>query len=222
MRVGVIGIEPEEATGILLNLRVRWPDLEAICMEHFQRTRSEVFDVLLVGSDTLPSSERVRKIRAACDSVLIVLSAQASDEELVAALEAGADDYLPLTASGPQIVARISAGLRRARPSETGAEWIRCGGLRMNAETFEAFAQDKPIHLTPTEFRLLYELMKSRGRLLTHDALERLVWGSEGSSYGDCVRKHIQRLRVKLESDEGSPIRIVTVPRVGYRVVANA
>ena len=94
---------------------------------------------------------------------------------------------------------------------------MRAGSLCINPDTFEAFLGDDSIFLTPTEFRLLYHLMRNKGRVLTHQALQELTWGSEGPFYRGALRKYIQRLRSKLHPFEDS-VNIISIPRVGYRL----
>ena len=226
MKVGVAGIEEAAAAGILLNLRIRWPDLELVHLENVVRDLSlvsrDTLDVILVGDATEPILNQVQKIRAIRDDVIIALSSHPSDEELVAVLDGGGDDYLPVTATAPQIVARISAALRRERTPEAAVEWVQYDELRANPDRFEVFLGERRLHLTPTEFLLLYHLIRNGGRVITHGALLDLVWGSEGSFYRGSLRKYVHRLRAKLESNTSSSLRIMTEARIGYRLEATA
>ena len=219
MRVSVTGIEEEEAASILLNLRIRWPELQRVCLDEAKTGTNRALDLILVGGASLSLREQVRGIRAAWDGVLIALSAHPSDQELVAVLDGGADDYLALTAVGPQIVARVAAAMRRAPSSDT--EWVQYDVLRVNPESREAFIEERRLHLTPTEFRVLLHLARNGGRVLTHEALQSLVWGSEGPFYRGSLHTYVHRLRLKLQSGDGSPIRIMTETRIGYRLVAS-
>lgn len=219
MRIAVIGFDGEAATNILLNLHSRWQDLEVT----YPKSTSQVedLDAILIGDHVLPITEQVQAVRKYWDGLLVAFTSKVSDPELVAALGAGADDYMPLTATGPAIVSRISACLRRSQTSQPKYESARVGPLYVNLETFEAFLGDDPLYLTPTEFRLLYHMARNRGRVLTHQALQDLTWGSEGQFYRNGLRKYIQRLRSKLDPFQAS-VSIVSVPRVGYRLEESA
>lgn len=222
MNVGITGIAEVQATSILLNLQIRWPDLQRTYLDEAQTGLLEHLDVILVGGASQPLLEQVQRIRADWDGVLFALSTQPSDRELVAVLDEGADEYLPVIVPGPQLVARVSAALRRTRPSISADKWIKYDALRVNPESFEAFLVDRRLRLTPTEFQVLYHLTKNGGSVITQRALQELVWGSEGSFYAGSLRKYIHRLRSKLRSDVDSSLRIMTEPRIGYRLAVGS
>ena len=96
---------------------------------------------------------------------------------------------------------------------------MRCGDLAIDPETHEAHLNGRPLYLTPTEFKLLHHLAQRQGRLVTQQALESVIWGSSDDLYIDVLRKHVQRVRRKLESLRGGNMTITTVPRVGYKLV---
>lgn len=216
MVVGIVGISREASANILLCMSIRWPDLETSYLKSAKQA-SDVH-IMLVGGDVLTLPEQTREVRRTFDGALVGFSKEPSIEEMVATLSGGADDYLPFTASAPEIVWRIFAAMRRSGSAKPETDSARAGKLYLNLQTFEALLGEKPISLTPTEFRILYHLLKQKGRVVTHQALLELTWGSQGPSYHGALRKYVQRLRVKLKASNGA-VAIATVARVGYRLL---
>jgi len=221
MRVCLLGLDAKAREGILLNLRLRWPDLET-CTAELQQLHElvSVAPDLVLFNPTAPGGvETLIALRRSCDAAIVVVVPEATEPELVEMLEAGADDYLPLSASAPQLVARVSAALRRTQTADERSEpTLKCGDLRIDPLSHEVLVRGQVISLTPTEFKLLCHLARNRGRLVTHEALQALLWGSEGRYYADNLRKHVQRVREKIETRARGGVRIETVPRTGYRM----
>ncbi len=222
MRVWLLGLDVKASDGIVLNLRLRWPDLEVHRADGARAVRELVSaapDLALLNPTAVGGAQALGELRRACNAVIVVMVPEATEAELVEMLEAGADDYLPLSASAPQLVARVSAALRRAQTADECSEpALKCGDLRIDPLTHEVLVSGQVIDLTPTEFKLLCHLAKNRGRLVTHEALHVLLWGSEGKYYADNLRKHVQRVRQKIEGRASGRFRIETVPRTGYRL----
>lgn len=222
MRVCLIGLDAKTSDTIALNLRLRWPDLEAYRANGAQPVHqlcSAGPDLIVVNATAVGGAQAVSEICKSCDTAIIVMAAEPDETELVEVLEAGADDYLGLSASAPQLVARVSAALRRAqKPKERPEPSLECGDLQVSPNNHEVRVNGQPIHLTPTEFKLLCYLVKNKGRLVTHEALQVLLWGSEGRYYVDCLRKYVQRVRQKIEEAGSLGFRIETIPRTGYRL----
>lgn len=223
MRVCLVGLDGKTSDPIVLNLRLRWPDLEAYRANGAQPLHelvSAVPDLIVLNATVVGGAQAVSEIRKSCDTAIVVMAPEPDEAELVDMLEAGADDYLGLSASAPQLVARVSAALRRAQKLEERPESsLECGDLQVNPNTHEVFVKGQVIHLTPTEFKLLCYLAENKGRLVTHEALQVLLWGSEGKYYADSLRKYVQRVRQKIEDRASGQFRIETVPRTGYRLV---
>lgn len=152
---------------------------------------------------------------------IIVVTARDQDAEKVAALDMGADDYLTKPFSVPELLARVRAALRRAamirsdRPAGTVFE-VR--GLSVDLARRRVRVEGADVTLTPIEFKLLAELARSPGRVLTHRALLETVWGPGRSREPHLVRVHMANLRRKLEPDPARPRWLLTEPGVGYRV----
>ena len=166
-----------------------------------------------------------RQVRERSKVGVIVVSARGGERDKVAALNLGADDYMTKPFSIEELLARITATLRRTRRAR------RCRQSRPRRSLLGRRPRDRPgrpagaraagepLHLTPTEFALLRELVTDRGKLLTHAQLLRRVWGPGYETETEYVRVYVRRLRAKLEGEDGEPL-ILTAPRVGYRLAA--
>jgi two-component system KDP operon response regulator KdpE len=167
--------------------------------------------------------ELCREIRERSSVAVIVVSARGGERDKVTALNVGADDYLTKPFSIEELLARITATLRRTRPTAEPAPptppVISVGPLAIDLAAQQVTRDGQPVHLTPTEFALLRELVTNRGKLLTHAHLLRRVWGHGYETETEYVRVYVRRLRAKLEVDGGPPL-ILTQPRAGYRVAA--
>ena len=166
--------------------------------------------------------ELCKQVREHSSVGVIVVSARGGDHDKVAALNLGADDYLTKPFSINELLARIAATLRRTRPAPTTAQSTvitLTGELEIDLANRQVRRDGTELHLTPTEFALLRELVVNRGKLLTHAQLLRRVWGPGYETEIEYVRVYVRRLRQKLELAGSAPL-IVTQPRVGYRLAA--
>jgi two-component system KDP operon response regulator KdpE len=175
--------------------------------------------VLDLGLPDMTGQDVCREIRKWSTVPIIVLSARHADQEKVALLDAGADDYVIKPFSASELRARASAQLRRARLAEAAgpAQIIDVGDVRIDIAKPSLRKQGVVVHLTKTEWDLLRTLIRHAGRTLTHQQIFRGVWGN---AYGDMhqnLRVHVRSLRRKIESDPVRPAMIVTEPGVGYR-----
>jgi two-component system KDP operon response regulator KdpE len=165
--------------------------------------------------------ELCRQMRERSPVGIIVVSARGGQNDKVAALNFGADDYMTKPFGIEELLARITATLRRTRPAEpveASALRIEVGDLVVDLEMRLVTRSGEVVHLTPTEFALLRELATNRGKLLTHAQLLRRVWGPGYATETEYVRVYVRRLRAKLESGGGPPV-IITQPRAGYRFI---
>ena len=162
----------------------------------------------------------VRSLRATSSVPIIVVTAQADSHDVVAGLEAGADDYVTKPFVPKELGARIRAQLRRnaTEAGEPQQDVIACGPIVIRPETAEAFKDGEPLALSRTEFKVLQELILAGGRILSRDDLLRRVWGYGNAGDGRVVDNLIYRLRSKLEVDAAEPVHLVTVRGFGYRL----
>jgi two-component system KDP operon response regulator KdpE len=152
---------------------------------------------------------------------ILVLSARDREEEKVAALDAGADDYLVKPFGVPELLARIRAQLRRHVQSGTAAvtSKVTFGMIEVDLATHEVRREGQPVHLTPIEYRLLCALVRGQGRVMTHRQLLLEVWGLDYVDRAHYLRVHMAHLRQKLEADAAQPQHFITELQVGYRLV---
>jgi len=165
--------------------------------------------------------ELCRELRERSTVSIIVVSARGGQSDKVAALNFGADDYITKPFGIEELLARITAALRRSRPAEphnSSPLTVAAGNVLIDLEMSLVTRAGEVVHLTPTEFALLRELAVNRGKLLTHAQLLRRVWGPGYATETEYVRVYIRRLRAKLENRDGPPL-IITQPRAGYRFI---
>jgi DNA-binding response OmpR family regulator len=185
----------------------------------FQRQPSDVvlIDIMLPGIDGF---DVCRAIRRASDVPIVMVTARADTHDVVAGLEAGADDYLTKPFAPKELSARIRALLRRARSSDSGSAHLRFGDLEIIPDEGVVRRSGEEIHLTKTEFRLLVELASSPGRVFSRETLLERVWGYGYFGDGRLVDVHVRRLRTKVEADPANPRHVVTVRGLGYKLQA--
>jgi two-component system KDP operon response regulator KdpE len=164
--------------------------------------------------------EVLRRLREWSAVPVIVLSARGQEGDKVAALDAGADDYVTKPFGADELLARVRAALRRhASPAGGHSGPIEVGDLRVDLEHREVTLRGERVHLTPTEYDLLKTFVRFPDRVLTDRALLQQVWGSEYGSESHYLHVYVARLRRKLEDDRQAPRYIFTEPGVGYRFV---
>jgi DNA-binding response OmpR family regulator len=186
-------------------------------VEAFARQVPDVvlIDIMLPGIDGF---EVCRSIRKVSDVPIIMVTARDDTHDIVAGLEAGADDYLTKPFAPKELSARIRAMLRRVRSSDTTSTHLRFGDLEIVPDEGVVRREGEEIHLTKTEFRLLVELAASPGRVFSREVLLERVWGYGYFGDGRLVDVHVRRLRTKVEADPANPRHVVTVRGLGYKL----
>jgi len=174
-----------------------------------------LIDVMLPGMDGL---ECCRRLRQASTVPIIMVTARTDTQDVVAGLEAGADDYVTKPFVSTELAARIAALLRRARASEAPVP-IAFGDIEIRPEEGLVLREGKEVHCTRTEFRLLLELATHPGKVLSREQLLDRVWGYDYFGDGRLVDVHVRRLRIKIEADPANPRHVLTVRGMGYKLV---
>ena len=185
---------------------------EALDLAAVRPPEAAILDLMLPDVDGV---EVTRRLREWSGMPILVLSAVGEEDRKVEALAAGADDYVTKPFGPRELVARLEAALRRARP-EAEQPTIVADGLEIDLAARRVRRDGEDVHLTPTEFGLLRELATNRGKLMTHRQLLVAVWGVEYEDDLQVLRAHIANLRRKIEPP-GGPRYVRTDPGVGYR-----
>lgn len=183
-------------------------------------TRSPELILLDLGLPDADGIDLTRKIREWSRTPIIVISARGREDDKVAALDAGADDYLTKPFSVNELLARIRVALRHAAASasEDGSPVLEVGTLLVDQARREVTVDGREVHLTPIEYRLLLVLARNAGRVLTHRQILKEVWGPPYVNETHYLRVFMTQLRRKIEKDPSRPRLLVTEQGVGYRM----
>jgi two-component system, OmpR family, KDP operon response regulator KdpE len=184
-------------------------------------TRQPSLLVLDLGLPDGDGRELIGEVRTWSQLPIIVLSARTNEEEKVAALDAGADDYLVKPFGVPELLARVRAQLRRAARVGLEADPVfRFGEVEVDLAQRLVSRAGQAVHLTPIEYRLLTALIRSHGRVLTHRQLLLDAWGPGYAERSHYLRIYMKQLRDKLEQDPSQPRHLLTETGVGYRLMS--
>lgn len=186
--------------------------------EALEWMRKEPPDLVLLDMNMpgMGGVEACREIRRASDAPIIMLTVRNAERDKVAALDAGADDYVVKPFGIEELLARIRAALRRYAPGDTLPQFV-AKDLSIDFEARQVRVRDRDVHLTPKEYDVLKHLVANQGKPLTHRRLLQAVWGPDYGEETESLRVVINQLRKKLEADPARPRYILTEPWVGYR-----
>jgi two-component system, OmpR family, KDP operon response regulator KdpE len=174
--------------------------------------------VLDLGLPDLQGTEVCRRVRETSDVPIIVLSARGAEADKVSALDQGADDYVTKPFGPEELLARIRTALRRVfTPDEPETGQLRQGDLTIDFDRRLVFRKDEEIHLTPKEFELLALLARNPGRVLTHQAILKAIWGAHAVDQPEHLWVLMRQVRRKIEPDPSHPRYLLSDPWVGYR-----
>jgi len=174
-----------------------------------------VVDIMLPGMDGFDCCRELRKVSTV---PIIMVTARTDTHDVVAGLEAGADDYVTKPFEPKELAARIRALLRRARTTDGGPVSLTFGDLEIMPEAGVVKRDGEEVHLTRTEFLLLCELAANTGKVLSREQLLERVWSYDYFGDGRLVDVHVRRLRTKVERDPSDPRHVLTVRGLGYKL----
>ena len=223
-RVLVIDDEPQFLRALSTNLRGAGYDVDtaataadALAAAPLRPPDAVILDLLLPDGS---GRDVCRELRTWTKAPIILVSAVGDDDEKIAALDAGADDYVTKPFAIGELLARLRAVLRRAGSPEQPV--VDVGPIRVDLEKSSVTVEGELVHLTPHEFKILRLLALNEGKLLTHRAILREVWGPSYGDESNYLHVYVSQLRRKLEPDPARPRFLVTEPGAGYRLVAPA
>jgi two-component system, OmpR family, KDP operon response regulator KdpE len=191
--------------------------------EALEKVQSEMPNLVLLDMNMpgIGGLETCRALRQGSDTPVIILSVRNSEKDKVAALDAGADDYVTKPFSIEELLARIRAALRRSSSSvESGPHSFSAPNLEIDFQTRRVHARGSDVRLTPKEFDLLRYLVAHAGKPVTHRELLQAVWGPDYGDEPEYLRVFINQVRKKIEANPARPKLILTEPWVGYRFVS--
>ena len=225
MTVRILTVEDDERirTAVSLALEEEGWEVEETAngedaLVAFAQDPSDVvlIDIMLPGIDGFEVCRRIRRLG---DVPIVMVTARSDSHDVVAGLEAGADDYLRKPFDPKELSARVRALLRRSRPSESPAQMV-VGQLEVIPDEGVVRLAGDEVHLTRTEFRLLVEFASSPGKVMSREDLLERVWARDYFDDERLVDVHVRRLRTKIEPDPANPRYVVTVRGMGYKLQA--
>jgi two-component system KDP operon response regulator KdpE len=217
----VVDDEPQFLRALETNLRgagyeveTATTALEALTAAGLRPPDAVILDLLLPDGT---GTEVCRELRAWTEVPIVLVSAVGDEAEKIAALDAGADDYVTKPFAMGELLARLRAALRRAGP--TGDPVLEVGPIRVDLDKQSVTVDGRAVHLTPHEYRILRLLALNPGKLLTHRAILQEVWGPAYGAESNYLHVYVSQLRRKLEPDPAQPQYLVTEPGAGYRLI---
>ncbi|MEG0361977.1 MAG: response regulator transcription factor [Longicatena sp.] len=175
--------------------------------------------LLDLGLPDIDGSEVLSQIRTQSDVPILIVSARGQEKEKVEALDLGADDYITKPFHINELLARIRVALRKKTPQVVKDKVFKMDSLYIDFEKYKVFVEEKEIHLTPIEFKLLVLLIENAGKVLTHSFIIKKIWGYNTCEDSQSLRVFMANIRRKIEKDSSHPRYIVTEVGVGYRFV---
>jgi two-component system KDP operon response regulator KdpE len=219
----VVDDEPQFLRALETNLRgagyeveTATTAMEALTAAGLRPPDAVILDLLLPDGT---GTEVCRALRAWSEAPIVLVSAVGDEAEKIAALDAGADDYVTKPFSMGELLARLRAALRRAGPP--GDPVLDVGPIRVDLDKQSVTVDDRIVHLTPHEYRILRLLALNPGKLLTHRTILQEVWGPAYGAESNYLHVYVSQLRRKLEPDPARPQYIVTEPGAGYRLIVS-
>jgi two-component system KDP operon response regulator KdpE len=223
----VLIVEDDDAISRLLTLSLQQQGYKTVLAKERHgalrelQTRSPDLILLDLGLPDGDGKELIKTIRSHLSTPIIVVSARSEENEIIASLDAGADDYVTKPFSTHELLARIRSTQRRFLGIQKTGNAITCDEITIDIEQLTTLKGDQPLKLTPTEFNLLKYLMLHPGQVLSHQKILKEVWGVGYQNEMQYLRTYINALRKKIEADTTSPKYIQTELGIGYRFVCS-
>ena len=220
----VLIIEDDKSIQNLLRISLKASGYECEVTEtglsglSLQMTHNPDIILLDLGLPDIDGSEVLTQIRMGSSVPVIVISARDQEREKVAALDAGADDYITKPFNIPELLARIRVALRHALPQDSQPTHFSMGGLVIDFERRNVTVDGLEVHLTPIEYKLLVLLAEHSGKVLTHQFIQKKVWGYETNDEYQSLRVFMANIRRKIEPNSSHPLYIITEIGIGYRL----
>ena len=185
--------------------------------------RQPALIILDLGLPDMDGLEVTRRVREWSSTPIVILSARGQEQDKVDALDAGADDYLTKPFGVAELMARLRVALRHAaRGDDATTTTFTTGPLRVDLVRQQVFIDEREVHLTPIEYKLLVTLVRHAGKVLTHRQILREVWGPGYATESQYLRVYMGQLRHKLEENPARPRFLRTEPGVGYRLLSDS
>ena len=225
MKFLIVDDDKSIVEAVTIGLQFQWQDAEVSAAPDGEQGLDMFFDIspdvtlLDINMPRMSGFEVLQRIRELSDAPVLMLTARGDEMSKVKGLELGADDYLVKPFSHLELFARIKAVLRRSElpaPVNAAPSFVS-GDFTMNFDSREVTVGGEPVKLTPTEYKLLYQLVRNAGRILPFEMLLGKVWGDEYRGDMDYLKTYVSRLRKKLGDDPENPRYILTERSVGYR-----
>ncbi|MFC2122152.1 response regulator transcription factor [Bacteroidota bacterium] len=227
MKVLLVEDSPEIINGVSLTFRLRWPEAELVSSDNGAKgiemveTESPDIVILDINLPDMTGFDVLEEVRRFSDVPVIILTVRGDEVDELRGLETGADDYITKPFSPANLLTRVRAVLRRTGTRQLEEEELPdliAGDIAINFSTREVYCNDARLHLTPTEYKILFCLARNEGRVVAQDSIKQHVWGSE-AKYIDTstLKRYIYQLRAKLGDSAENPRMIFNERGLGYK-----
>ena len=225
MKDKILLIEDDKSIQRFLRISLETKDYKVISAEtgiegiSLYMTDNPDLILLDLGLPDIDGMEVLSQIRAQSEVAILVVSARGQEQEKVEALDHGADDYITTPFHINELLARVRVALRKNTSDVIKTKVFTMDTLKIDFEKYKVFVEDKEIHMTPIEYKLLVLLVENAGKVLTHSFIFRKIWGYSTTEDSQSLRVFMANIRRKIEKDSAHPRYIITEVGVGYRFV---